>query len=85
MLMSGPSHENATNRRAAECRTLYPPARYSNQTYKAGKDAGATRSARIIRAFFDSLDRIMEAERLNLIESNLADLARRAEELRGYL
>ncbi|MDO9224680.1 MAG: peptide chain release factor 2 [Pseudomonadota bacterium] len=27
----------------------------------------------------------MEAERLNLIESNLADLARRAEELRGYL
>jgi len=27
----------------------------------------------------------MEAERLNLIEANLADLARRAEELRGYL
>jgi len=27
----------------------------------------------------------MEAERLNLIEANLANLARRAEELRGYL
>jgi len=27
----------------------------------------------------------MEAERLNLIESTLADLARRADELRGYL
>jgi hypothetical protein len=41
--------------------------------------------ARIIRAFFEFQDRIMEAERLNLIETNLADLARRAEELRGYL
>jgi hypothetical protein len=42
-------------------------------------------AARIIRAFFDSRERSMEAERLNLIETNLADLARRAEELRGYL
>jgi hypothetical protein len=42
-------------------------------------------AARIIRAFFESQDLSMEAERLNLIEANLADLARRAEELRGYL
>jgi len=42
-------------------------------------------AARIIRAFFDSLDRNMEAERVNLIEANLADLARRTAELRGYL
>jgi K+-sensing histidine kinase KdpD len=28
---------------------------------------------------------IMEAERLNLIDTTLADLARRADELRGYL
>jgi len=35
--------------------------------------------------FFDTLDSSMEAERLNLIESTLADLARRADELRGYL
>jgi hypothetical protein len=42
-------------------------------------------AARIIHAFFDSRERSMEAERLNLIEANLADLARRAEELRGYL
>jgi len=27
----------------------------------------------------------MEAERLNLIDTTLADLARRADELRGYL
>jgi hypothetical protein len=34
---------------------------------------------------FESLDRIMEAERLNLIETTLDDLASRADALRGYL
>jgi hypothetical protein len=37
------------------------------------------------RPLLHLLDRSMEAERLNLIETNLADLARRFRELRGYL
>jgi hypothetical protein len=37
------------------------------------------------RPFSHPQDRIMEAERINLIAANLAGLARRAEELRGYL
>jgi hypothetical protein len=41
--------------------------------------------ARIICDLFDYPHSTMEAERLNLIESTLADLARRADELRGYL
>ena len=40
---------------------------------------------RIMRDLFDYPHSAMEAERLNLIESTLADLARRADELRGYL
>jgi hypothetical protein len=40
---------------------------------------------RIICDLFDYPHSTMEAERLNLIESTLADLARRADELRGYL
>jgi hypothetical protein len=40
---------------------------------------------RIIHGFLDCREHAVEAERLNLIETNLADLARRADELRGYL
>jgi hypothetical protein len=61
------------------------PAGGPGQKNEAGRDAGTAGAPRIIRAFFDSRERSMEAERLNLIETNLADLARRAEELRGYL
>jgi hypothetical protein len=39
----------------------------------------------IIRAFPIAWITAVEAERLNLIETTLNDLARRADELRGYL
>jgi hypothetical protein len=68
---------------APACGILSHP-RWLQAVNRAGQ-LEPSRAARIIHAFFDSRERSMEAERLNLIETNLADLARRAEELRGYL
>lgn len=45
----------------------------------------SSRSPGIIRRFPIAWITTVEAERLNLIETTLNDLARRADELRGYL
>ncbi|MDW9238293.1 putative peptide chain release factor 2 [Burkholderia thailandensis] len=59
-------------------RRMWPPAR--NRTGRGPRSA-------IISPFHEAskANKIMEAERLNAIESSLADLRRRAGELRGYL
>ncbi|ABC36720.1 peptide chain release factor 2, programmed [Burkholderia thailandensis E264] len=59
-------------------RRMRPPAR--NRTGRGPRSA-------IISPFHEAskANKIMEAERLNAIESSLADLRRRAGELRGYL
>ncbi|MCE2039070.1 single-stranded-DNA-specific exonuclease RecJ, partial [Burkholderia pseudomallei] len=60
-----------------------PPPRAAAGLYRTGRPP---RSA-IISPFHEAskANKIMEAERLNAIESSLADLRRRAGELRGYL
>lgn len=48
-------------------------------------DAGREPRSAIISPFYEAKLIDMEAERLNAIEGSLADLRRRAGELRGYL
>nr|KGD11226.1 peptide chain release factor 2 domain protein [Burkholderia pseudomallei] len=68
---------------AAAARAPVPPPRAAAGLYRTGRPP---RSA-IISPFHEAskANKIMEAERLNAIESSLADLRRRAGELRGYL
>ncbi|EIP88872.1 peptide chain release factor 2 [Burkholderia humptydooensis MSMB43] len=69
---------DAPNPRVPPPRRARPPAR---------RRTGRLPRSAIISPFHEAskANKIMEAERLNAIESSLADLRRRAGELRGYL